>query len=90
MAGGDAVPPARPAWWRTSTGITVLGFALVAAFYVLREHYAHALGLLPYLIILACPLLHLFGHGRHGRNGNHRQSAGAEGDVARSDKAGLG
>ncbi len=73
MAGRDRVPARRPAWWRTSTGITVLGFALVAAFYILREHYAHALGLLPYLIILACPLLHLLGHGRHG--GHHGPGA---------------
>jgi len=87
MAGGDAVPAAQPAWWRTPTGITVLGFALVAAFYVLREHYAHALGLLPYLIILACPVLHLFGHGRHG---GHRHGAGVEGNVTQGDKAAPG
>ena len=59
-------------WWRSRTGITVIGFALVAAFYILREHYAHVVGALPYLLILLCPLLHLFmhrGHGghRHGR-----------------------
>ncbi len=36
-------------WWRTRGGIALIGFALVAAFYVLREHYAHALGALPYL-----------------------------------------
>ncbi|WP_372624490.1 DUF2933 domain-containing protein [Falsiroseomonas sp.] len=31
----------------------MIGFALVGAFYVLREHWGHALGALPYLLILA-------------------------------------
>ena len=47
-----------------------LSLALVGAFFVLREHWAHALGIAPYLLLLACPLLHLFhghGHGAHGK-----------------------
>jgi hypothetical protein len=41
-----------------------LSVALVGAFYLLREHWGHVAGLLPYLLLLACPLLHLFhGHG---------------------------
>lgn len=64
----------RPAWWRTRAGIVLIGFGLVAAFYVLREHYAHALGALPYLLLLACPLMHLFMHGGHG---GHRHGAAA-------------
>lgn len=39
---------------------------LITIFYLLREHWEHALGLWPYLILLVCPLLHLFhGHGKH-------------------------
>lgn len=41
-----------------------VSLALIAAFYLLREHWGHALGLAPYVLLLACPLLHLF-H-RHG------------------------
>ncbi|MGU9982491.1 DUF2933 domain-containing protein [Phreatobacter sp. HK31-P] len=49
--------------------IALASLAIIAAFYVLREHWSHALGLLPYLLLLACPLLHLFhGHGGHGRH----------------------
>lgn len=44
--------------------------AVVVAFFVLREHWAHALGLAPYLLLLACPLLHLF-HGHHGGHRSH-------------------
>jgi hypothetical protein len=36
---------------------------VIVVFFALREHWAHALGLLPYLLLLACPLMHLF-HGR--------------------------
>jgi hypothetical protein len=70
------MPGDRPVWWGTRTGIAVIGFALVAAFYVLREHWGHAFGALPYLLLLACPLMHLFMHHghRHGGGGQHSGS----------------
>lgn len=50
-------------------------FAAVALFYLLTEHRAHLFGVLPLLLVLACPLVHLFmhhgGHGGHGRHGGH-------------------
>jgi hypothetical protein len=50
----------------------LLAFLAIAAFFLLTEHTAHVLGALPYLLLLACPLLHLF-HGGHGRGGgDHR------------------
>lgn len=45
------------------------GFLAVAAFFLFTEHRAHVLGILPYLLLLACPLMHLFMH--HGHNGRH-------------------
>jgi len=42
------------------------GFAAVAVFFLFTEHRAHVLGLLPYALLLACPLMHLFHHGGHG------------------------
>jgi hypothetical protein len=51
--------------------IAGLSLALVAGFYLLREHWGHALGALPYLLLLACPLLHLLhGHGGHCHHGH--------------------
>ncbi len=58
-----------------------IGFALIAAFYLLKEHYAHVLGSLPYLLLLACPLMHLFGHGGHGGHGKHHAN-----DEGKADK----
>lgn len=70
---GDTAHPVGtrpPHPWRSRIAFWL--FAAIAAFYLLIEHRTHALGLLPYLVILLCPLLHLFhhGHGSHdGRGG---------------------
>jgi hypothetical protein len=44
----------------------------VAGFFLLTEHTAHVFGVLPYLLILACPLMHIFMH--HGHRGGHGQT----------------
>lgn len=41
-------------------------FLAIAVFLLLREHRAHFLGLLPYGLLLLCPLVHLFMHRGHG------------------------
>ena len=38
---------------------------VIVGFYVLREHWGHALGIAPYLLLLACPVMHIFMHGGH-------------------------
>ncbi len=43
-----------------------IGFLAIGGFFLFTEHRAHALGLLPFALLLLCPLLHLFGHGGHG------------------------
>ena len=50
-------------------------FAIIAALFLISEHRAHVLGALPFLIILACPLLHRFMHGGHGEHGGHGGAA---------------
>ena len=47
---------------------------VIVAFYVLREHWGHVLGYAPYLILLACPFMHIFMHHGHG----HGQHSGGE------------
>ncbi len=51
--------------WRSRTGLAFLGLLAIAAFFLFTEHRAHALGVLPFLLLALCPLLHLFGHGGH-------------------------
>lgn len=36
---------------------------------------------LPYLLVLACPLMHLFMHGGHGRQGGQGRQAGQGSDT---------
>jgi hypothetical protein len=43
----------------------VLLFLVAAGFLAWTEHRAHVFGSLPYLIVLLCPLIHLFGHRGH-------------------------
>ena len=47
------------------------GFVLIAAFFLVTEHQAHVFQYLPFLLLLACPLMHIFGHGGHGGHGGH-------------------
>ncbi len=51
---------------RVIRGLILCAFVAVAGFFLLTEHRAHVFGALPYLLLLACPLLHLLLHGRHG------------------------
>jgi hypothetical protein len=57
-------------------------FALVGTYFLITEHRAHVYEYLPYVLLLACPLLHLFhGHGGHGRSEQHdHQSQTDKGD----------
>lgn len=51
------------------TGLVCLAFLGIAGFYLLTEHTAHVFGVVSFLLLLACPLLHLFLHGGHGHDG---------------------
>ena len=41
-------------------------FLVMGGVLLFTEHRAHLLGILPYLFLLACPLMHLFMHHGHG------------------------
>jgi len=53
------------------------GFLAVAGFFLFTEHRAHVLGILPYLFLLACPLMHLFMHHGHGDDDRHTHNHGS-------------
>ena len=65
-----------PSFQRRPDGMALATAALIAGFYLLREHWSHVLGYWPYLLLLACPLMHLMhGHG-YGGHGRHPQAPG--------------
>jgi len=63
----------RRGWW------VFVGFAAIAALLFFSEHRAHLLGALPWLLLAACPLMHLFMHGGHGGHG-HGGGSGQSGE----------
>lgn len=66
-----------PSFWASPAGWVALGFIGVAGYFLVTEHAAHLFSILPWLLILACPLMHLFmhhgGHGGHGSGGQGSQ-----------------
>ena len=62
------------------TALTATGFLLVVGFLLTTEHRVHVFGFLPFLLILACPLLHVFLHRGHGGHGSNRDHDGGRGD----------
>jgi Protein of unknown function (DUF2933) len=55
-------------FWRSRYAIGLVVMGAVAGYFLLTEHLAHTLGALPYLLLAACPLMHLFMH--HGHDGH--------------------
>jgi hypothetical protein len=67
------VSSTSPRSWRTRLVGPPLGWvvSLVLAalgIYLFATHTGHILAALPYLLLLACPLMHLFMHGGHGHH----------------------
>jgi hypothetical protein len=50
------------------------GFVAIAAYFLITEHQAHVVQYLPFLLLLACPLMHLF----HGHGGGHDEEGQAQ------------
>ncbi len=64
-------------WWLSPGGLVTLGFLAVAGYFLITEHRAHlylVLPWLPWLLLAACPLMHVFMH--HGHHGGHDHSRG--------------
>ena len=56
--------------WNTVSKYIFIGFALIAGYFLITEHRAHVVQYLPFVLLAACPLMHLFhGHGGHGGHG---------------------
>ena len=58
-----------PNWSRINQWVLWIGLPAAVGWMFFR-HNAHLGQLLPFLILLACPLMHLFGHGGQGHHGS--------------------
>ncbi len=61
--------------WTARAKVAFVVFAGIAAVLFLAEHRAHVVPYLPWLLLAACPLMHLFMHGGHG---GHRRGGGSD------------
>ena len=59
----------RPGFFASRANIVLVAFLAIAGFYLITEHTAHVIPFLPWLLLLACPLLHFFMHGGHSGHG---------------------
>jgi hypothetical protein len=63
-----------PSFWRSRYAIGLVVIGGIAGYFLLTEHLAHVVGALPYLLLLACPLMHVFMHRGHGSHHHQGQS----------------
>jgi hypothetical protein len=65
-------------WSRINQCLLWIGLA-GAVGWLLFRHNEHLLNLLPFLLVLACPLMHVFGHGGHRHHEDHRHAGDRDG-----------
>lgn len=56
----------------STTGLMVCAALGLLGLYLLVYHLNHVLLAVPYLFLLACPLMHLMHRGHHGHDKDHR------------------
>ncbi|MGQ0599493.1 DUF2933 domain-containing protein [Aquabacterium sp.] len=77
-------------FWRSRYGVGLIVLGSVAGYFMWTEHRAHLAGALPFVLLLACPLMHVFmhhGHG-HGQHGPHQHGSTGEQNDSPAPKTG--
>lgn len=68
----------KPGYWNSLHGFATILLIGAALYFLFVEHGAHVFPFLPYLIILLCPLMHLFMHKGHGHGHGDGESGHGE------------
>lgn len=77
----------KPSFWTSLHGVATLLLMIAALYFLFVEHAEHVLPYLPLLIILLCPLMHIFMHKRHGGH-NHKEGDNHQ-EVTEAYRRGL-
>jgi hypothetical protein len=56
-------------WLKSPAFLVFCGFLIIAVFFLFTEHRAHVFGILPFVLLLLCLILHSLMHGKHGGHG---------------------
>ena len=67
-------PPTFGPPWK----FVLIVFLGIAGFFLVTEHTAHVLGVLPYVLLMLCPVMHLFMHRGHGGHGGPREDRASD------------
>ncbi|WP_299975575.1 DUF2933 domain-containing protein [uncultured Pseudoteredinibacter sp.] len=77
----------KQSFWFSSNGLAALILIGAVSYFLLMEHREHLFQALPFLILLLCPLMHIFMHGGHG-HGGHGEHGGND-DKSRDGDPGY-
>ena len=58
---------------------SVVGIGAVIGVLLVAEHWPHLLSYVPWLLLAACPLMHILVH--HGKHGAHERHSPAQGNL---------
>jgi len=68
-------------WWQSRANLALVAFLAVGGYFLLSEHRAHFIAALPWVLIGACVLMHLFMHG--GGHGHKSDGADSQNHAGR-------
>jgi hypothetical protein len=68
----------KASFWLSPKGLAALGLIGAASYFLLMEHSEHVWQYLPFLILLACPFMHMFMHKGHGHDHHKSNEDGVE------------
>lgn len=76
----------KPGYLTSLHGVATLILIGAALYFIFVEHGEHVLPYLPFMIILLCPLMHIFMHRGHG---GHNHGSASESDAEAAYRRGL-
>ena len=69
-------------------GLVLIGFLGISGYFLWQEHSAHVIQYLPWILLAACPLMHVFMHHGHGGHGKQDDSTSTAKSGERHDQSG--
>ena len=72
----------KQSFWFSSNGLAALTLIAATSYFLFMEHRQHLFQFLPFLILLLCPLMHIFMHGGHGHGGHGKDDGAAGHDTS--------